>query len=307
MKIGCLILSISNETDKNFKGDDFFTPNAVNSFKIYHPDVDLLFVNNSTLGEYLHELGITEYYDHLGIFRIHLIKEFMKQKHYDKIIMLGADTFTCARLDEFINNTTDDLICSAGPPYSFMKTDYWSPQIENFHYNGITYQDVSFINADVTCFNSLKGAETVYENSIKYWTTQAEQGGLNYCYINQEKLNLKVSIVDFPYITSNSLYNVRSKGQACGGNQMYKGKLYNGDYKDSTSTPIGDIYPTSEYYVKDNKLFTKDNKQIKVFHYAEALGVKTKEEYNETLNEIKNMWFNEETKQFLIKKCNCKF
>ena len=187
------------------------------------------------------------------------------------------------------------------------ETDYWSPQIENFHYNGITYQDVSFINADVTCFNSLKGAETVYENSIKYWTTQAEQGGLNYCYINQEKLNLKVSIVDFPYITSNSLYNVRSKGQACGGNQMYKGKLYNGDYKDSTSTPIGDIYPTSEYYVKDNKLFTKDNKQIKVFHYAEALGVKTKEEYNETLNEIKNIWFNGETKQFLIKKCNCKF
>ena len=59
--------------------------------------------------------------------------------------------------------------------------------------------------------------------------------------------------------------------------------------------------------MKDNKLFTKDNKQIKVFHYAEALGVKTKEEYNETLYEIKNKWFNFETIQFLETQCNCKF
>jgi hypothetical protein len=307
MKIGCLILSISNEVDKNFKGDNFFTPNAINSFKTYHPDVDLLFIDNNTLGECLSKLEITEYYDNVGIFRVHLIKEFMKKKHYDKIIMLGADTFTCARLDEFIDNTTDDIICSSGPPYAFLKTIYWSPQIENFHHNRTTYQDVSFINADVTCFNSLKGVETVYENSIKYWTEHAEQGGLNYCYINQKELDLKVSIVDFPYIKTPILYNVRSKGSASGGNQMYKGKLYSGNYKDPNSKVIGNAYPTSLYYVKDDKLFTSDHKQIKVFHYAEALGVKTKEEYNETLNEIKTMWFNDETKQFLIKKCNCKF
>ena len=307
MKVGCLILSISNSKDKNFKGDTFFTPNAINSFKAYHPNVDLLYINNGTLDSYLKELDIKEYYDNVGIFRVHLIKEFMRQKHYDKIIMLGADTFTCDYLDEFINNTTDDVICSAGPPYTFMKTEYWSPLVEEFSFQGNTYRDVSFINADVTCFNSLKGAETVYENSIKYWTEHAEQGGLNYCYINQKELDIKVSIVDFPYITSKTLYNVRSKGSACGGNQMYKGKLYNGNYKDPNSTPIGDVYPTLEYYVKDNKLFTKDNKQIKVFHYAEALGVKTKEEYNETLNEIKTMWFNNETKQFLTEKCNCKF
>jgi hypothetical protein len=80
-----------------------------------------------------------------------------------------------------------------------------------------------------------------------------------------------------------------------------------GNYKDSKSRVIGDVYPTSTYHIKDNKLFTLDNKQIKVFHYAEALGVKTKEEYNETLYEMKTLWFNKETKEFLKEQCNMNF
>ena len=35
--------------------------------------------------------------------------------------------------------------------------------------------------------------------------------------------------------------------------------------------------------------------------------VKTTEEYNETINEIKTMWFNPETLEFLTKECNCNF
>jgi hypothetical protein len=162
------------------------------------------------------------------------------------------------------------------------------------------HQDVDFINADVVCFNSLKGAKMVYEKSLEFWTNHAEQGGMKYCYQNQESLDIKVDIVDFPYAKSPFLYNVRSKGTACGGNQMYKGNLYSGNYKDPNNVIVGNVYPTYEYYIKDNKLFTKDHKQIKVFHYAEALGVKTKEEYNETLYEIKNKWFNPETIEFNI-------
>jgi hypothetical protein len=221
--------------------------------------------------------------------------------------MLGADTFTCSYLDEFINNDTDDLICSSGPPYIFMKTDYWTPKNVQFEYNGFIYNDVDFINADVVCFNNFYAAEMLYNKSVEFWTTQAEQGGMNYLYQNQDLLNIKVSIVDFPYLKTNVLYNVRSKGSACGGDQMRQGKLYSGNYKDPNSRVIGDVYPTSTYHIIDNKLFTPDNKQIKVFHYAEALGGKTKEEYDETLYEIKNTWFNEETKQFLKEQCNMNF
>jgi hypothetical protein len=307
MKIGCVIFNTSNEELKNFIKDDFFTPNAVNSFKKFHPDVEMIFINDSNFKQYLEELSITEYFDNVGILRIHIIKELMKQKHYSKMIMLGADTFTCGRLDEFLKDNITDMICSSGPPYLFLKTEYWAPKSIEFIFNNNLYRDVDFINADVVCINNLNTAELLYNKSLEFWSNHAEQGGMNLLYQNQDTLGIKVNIVDFPYAKANSLYNVRSKGIACGGNQMHKGNLYNGNYKDPNSTIVGDIYPTSIYYVKDDKLYTSDHKQIKVFHYAEALGVKTKEEYNETLNEIKTMWFNKETIEFLTNQCNCKF
>ena len=306
-KIACFFLNIANHEGDNFKKDDFFAPNSVNSFKQWHPEIEVHYVTNDNINDYLKRLGITEYYDSVGLVRVHIIKELMKQENYTKIIMLGLDTFTCAPLDEFLNNTTADLICSSGPPYSFMGTEYWKPKVIQFEFEGQIYQDVDFINADVVCFNSLKGAEMVYEKSLEFWTEQMEQGGMNYCYQNQNDLNIKVEIVDFPYFSTPFLYNVRSKGAAHGGSQMHQGKLYSGNYKDPNSRVVGDVYPTYEYYIKDNKLFTKDNKQIKVFHYAEALGVKTKEEYNETLYEMKNKWFNSETIEFLENQCNCNF
>jgi hypothetical protein len=298
-KIGCVFLQISNHEGDNYQKDDFFAPNAINSFKKWHPEVDIHHITNDNFNSYLKDLDITEYYDAVGLIRIYIIRELLRTQGYKKIIMLGLDTFTCSYLDEFMNNDTDDMICSSGPPYSFMKTDYWAPKFVD--------GDVDFINADVACFNKWEAADMLINKSIEFWTNHSEQGGMNYIYQNQYSLDIKVSIVDFPYNKANSLYNVRSKGMAHGGNQMYKGNLYSGNYKDPNSRVIGDIYPTSTYYVRDNKLFTPDNKQIKVFHYAEALGGKTKEEYDETLYEIKNTWFNEETKQFLKEQCNMNF
>jgi hypothetical protein len=307
MKVGCVFLHIDNHEGDNYQKDNFFAYNAINSFKKWHPDVDIHHITNDNFNAYLKDLNITEYYDAIGLIRIYIIRELLNQKGYDKIIMLGLDTFTCSYLDEFLNNNEDDLICSSGPPYIFLKTEYWAPKLVEFEYNDNVYNDVDFINADVTCFNNYKTADLLIKKSIEFWTNHSEQGGMNYLYQNQELLNIKVSIVDFPYMKSKSLYNVRSKGKAYGGNQMHNGKLYSGNYKDPNSVIIGDVYPTSTYYVKDDKLYTNDHKQIKVFHYAEALGAKTKEEYDETLNEIKHTWFNEETKEFLKLKCNCIF
>jgi hypothetical protein len=306
-KIACVFLHITNHEGDNYQKDDFFAPNAINSFKKWHPKVDIHYITNNNFHEYLENLNITEYYDSVGLIRVYIIRELLRQKGYDKIIMLGLDTFTCSYLDEFIDNNTDDLICSSGPPYIFLRTEYWSPKEIKFKYNNNIYYDVDFINADIACFNNFKAADLLIEKSIEFWTGHSEQGGMNYLYQNQNQLDIKVNIVDFPYIKTNSLYNVRSKGVASGGNQMYKGNLYSGNYKDPNSRVIGSVYPTSTYYIKDDKLYTSDHKQIKVFHYAEALGVKTKEEYDETLNEIKTMWFNKETIEFLTNQCNCKF
>lgn len=306
-KIGCFIYTVSNDEMSNFKNDTFFGPNAVNSFKTYHPDIDLIYITDDNLQEYLTELNITEYYDNLGILRIHIIKELMLQQHYTKMIMLGADTFTCARLDEFLEPTSSDMICSLGPPYPFLKTEYWAPTVKSYTANNKTYHEVDFINADVVCFNNSKIVEILYEKSLEYWTDHCEQGGMNYLYQNQDSLNIKVSIVDYPYFSSKVAYNVRSKGEASGGCQMKDGNLYSGHYNDSNSKVISQTYPTSEYIVKNNKLYTPEGKQIKAFHYAEALAIKTKSEYDEVISEIKTLWFNTQTKEFLINKCNCKF
>lgn len=306
-KIGCLFLDITNHEGENYNSSNFFSYNSINSFKIFHPDIDIHHITNNNFKEYLSELNITEYFDSVGLVRIHIIKELMKQKKYTKFIMLGLDTFTCSRLDEFLEDDITDMICSSGPPYLFLKTDHWTPKVVEFILNNQSYKDVDFINADVVCFNNSEIVKLLYSKSLEFWSNHAEQGGMNYLNQNQTDLKIKVNIVDFPYVKANSLYNVRSKGSACGGNQMYKGNLYDGNYKDFNSIVIGDIYPTSTYYVKDNKLYTNDHKQIKVFHYAEALGVKTKEEYDETLNEIKTIWFNKETIDFLTNQCNCKF
>ncbi len=77
-----LVTFISNEQETNFVGDNFFANNAINSFKKFHPNVDIIYITDSNFQDYLKELNITEYYDQVGIVRIHIIKELMKQKHY---------------------------------------------------------------------------------------------------------------------------------------------------------------------------------------------------------------------------------
>jgi hypothetical protein len=307
-KVACTFFNISNDEFKNYDNDTFFAPNAINSFKKFHPDVEVHYITDENWKDYLSELSISEYFDNIGLVRIHIIKELMKVRGYDKVIMLGIDTFTCSRLDEFLDNDTPDMICSSGPPYR-MSTQYWTPPVINTELEGKVYEDVAFINADVTCFNNAKAAEVLYETSVKYWTEHAEQGGMNYCFSNQQEVGISVGLVDFPYITTKVLYNVRSKGKAHGGSQMVRGKLLEG----KGGVVTGDVYPTSEYYVDNNRLFTKDHKQIKVFHYAESLitrpkvGTEYELSYDEQLNEIKTMWFNKETIDFLENVCDCKF
>ena len=308
MKIGCIFLNIKFNYDdiefQNYANDDFFIPNAINSFKKWHPEIEVHYINDDNLNEYLVKLNIEEYYDNPGLMKVHISKELMRVYSYDKLISLGIDTITCSRLDEFLNNNTDDLICTLGAPQQ-VTTDYYTTPFCTFKEEENTYSDIAAINGDVICFNKKSSADMLYDISIKYWTNHAEQGGMNYCYINQEELGIKVSIVDFPYYKSKVVYNVRSKG-VIGGYCLVRGKVLNG----RRGQVVSDIYPSLEFYINEDKLFTKDNKQIKIFHFAEGLGVRTNEDelsYDEAVNEMKTMWFNKETIKFFQNQCNCKF
>ena len=78
---------------------------AARSFKAHHPDIDLIYITEENAKDFncydrLEQLGY-------GYGKIFYANEIMQQGKYDKIINLGADTITCARLDEFLDDDSD--------------------------------------------------------------------------------------------------------------------------------------------------------------------------------------------------------
>ena len=252
-----------------------------------------------------------------GINKYMTAREIMFKNNYDKIIILGVDTITTYRLDEFLDNDDDDILATLN--YDIHEsTDYWStPIVDIKTQEGDTIQEHLNINADVVCFNSLEALESILELSINHRTYFNEQGGLNEMAFANKKYS--VNIVDSPYILSNVSYNIRSKGvprlemigfgDEHGGNivNCWPNNIHGFDYDWLAERNLldGQPSPIKSWYVEGDKLFTHDNKQIKCFHYAEGLGCQTIERFNEKVNSFKNNWFNEQTIKFFRENCNC--
>lgn len=295
-RVACLMINYSTSYN-----DNFIVTNAINSFVKWHPDVEMIYIDKKNYELY----KPNDEHTNKSIVRVQIIRDLLESNKYDKVIMLGLDTITCDRLYEFLYDNTADILCSSGPNIE-IKTEQWTSPTVKYMYSkqyNTTILEKLFINADVCCFNSYRGAKIVAEKSIEYYNEQAEQGGLNYCFLNQNILDIKVNIVDFPYFEKNFTYNVKSKGIASGGESMKNGFVTTG----MGGACVSFIYPTTRYYVKNEKLYTEDNKQIKVFHIAEALGCKNLEDRTKILNEIKTIWFNKRTVNFFNQLCGCSF
>jgi hypothetical protein len=299
MKIGCLITQVT------LPGNTFTVEGvdqarydelaqcSLNSFKKFHPDVELHYVNDSNLSEY-HEKYFKSFdlVDHIGIVRYMLAYDMMLQNNYDKIIVLGCDTITCARMDEFINNNEDVLATLNYPCQE--STEYW--QTPYFEISPGVY-DHGNINADVICFNNPAALKKVIDLSVEHFTHFGEQGALNeLAWVDK---SYSVKIVDFPYPTSPVVYNARSKG-VFGTSMIVNGVLAkHGPPLDGTPSPL------KRFYVKDNNLYTGDHKQIKCFHFVEGLGGRSDEEFNAIMNDFKYKWFNVDTIKFFKEQCGC--
>jgi hypothetical protein len=299
MKIGCLITQVTLPGNEfTVEGVDQARYNelaqcSLNSFKKYHPDVELHYVNDSNLSEY-HEKYFKSFdlVDHIGIVRYMLAYDMMLQNNYDKIIVLGCDTITCARMDEFIDNNEDVLATLNYPCQE--STDYWTTPY--FEISPGVY-DHGNINADVVCFNNPAALKKVIDLSVEHFTHFGEQGALNeLAWVDKSH---SVKIVDFPYPTSPVVYNARSKG-VFGTNMIVNGVLAkHGPPLDGTPSPL------KRFYVKDNNLYTGDHKQIKCFHFVEGLGGRLDEEFNAIMNDFKYKWFNVDTIKFFKEQCGC--
>lgn len=299
MKTACLITQISlpenvyepmNNLDQ--KRYDPLADCAVNSFQKFHPDVDLIYVDDPNFVDF-YERYFEDYdlINHVGIVRFMLAAEIMKKDGYDKMIILGCDTITCSRLDEFIDDNFSPVIGTLNYPV-VEETEYWKSEVYRFDDNW----DVLNINADVVCFNSLPALQKVIELSLQHFSHYGEQGALNELALVDK--SYAVSLPEFPYHYSKVVYNARSKGVP-GTNMIVGGKLAKHGPRD------GELAPTRKFYVEDDKLFTEDHKQIRVWHYVEGLGGRPDEEFEAILNDFKANWFNEETKNFFKEQCGC--
>lgn len=110
-KIGCMIFSIGDEFRK-------MAECAVRSFKKFHPDVDMYYIDETNIDSFeVNKYCNKHIRDHYGIFRFAIAAEIMGKNKYDKFIVLGADTITCSRLDEFIDTNDEDMLLTACYPY----------------------------------------------------------------------------------------------------------------------------------------------------------------------------------------------
>lgn len=299
MKIGCLIAQISLPdnyhevmNDYNQSRYDQLAKCAINSFTKFHPEIELHYVNDSNFLEY-YEKYFKSYdlINHVGIVRYMLAYDLMLQNKYDKLIVLGCDVIVCSTLDEFINSNEDVLATLNYPCQE--STEYWTTPY--FEIAPGVY-DHGNINADVVCFNNPEALKKVINLSVEHFTHFGEQGALNeLAWIDK---SCSVKIVDFPYPTSPVVYNARSKG-VFGTNMIKKGVLAKHGPLDGQPSPL------KYFYVKDKKLFTRDHKQIKCFHFVEGLGGRSDKEFNEIMDDFRYYWFNQETINFFKEECGC--
>ena len=208
----------------------------------------------------------------------------MEHYGFEKMIILDIDTITCARLDEFIDNDVYDVLATLNYP-CVESTDYWkTPVLEFVDEVGNKSYDFLNINGGAMCFNNINALNKIIELSINHFTGFSEQGALNELALSDKSYTVKV--VDFPYKTSKVVYNARSKGVF-------------GTAMCTQNTP------QHRFYVKDNKLFTEDNKQIKLWHYIEGLGDQNDIQFQDILNGWIFKLFNERTKEFFKNCCEC--
>ena len=279
MKIGCLIYARGALHER-------LAFCASRSFKKWHPAIPVIAVKSN---EVIADIEVTESSQEMsmpvGIRKYAVGYRVMKELNLDKLIILGADTITCSRLDEFLDDNEHDILTTLDYPYSLVTPNYDGRETGNPH-----------VNADVVCFNNAEALKLIVEKAPLHGN-YFEQGALNeVCYTDPK---FSSHPVDFPYESSKVVYNARAKGNICA---------------EAGTKPW---YPfTSEYYTVNDKLYTQHvdkfpkvfgeiNKQIKVWHYCDGFGTLNLDGQIGLMNDWFSKGFNEETKKFFKDHCDC--
>ncbi len=247
----------------------FFNHNSVESFKKWHPEVDVHVADDEFPD------------DPFAIKCMKIWKKFLST--YERVIALDADTITCARFDEFLND--DD----ATPVLATLDFPMWphgykyDVKVLNLPHHTFEYYNV---NSGVVCFNNLE----VIDRMISFYDTKnlnknADQEAIQYLATNYPD---QVKVVDFPYLVSPFVYNVRGQGVIGTGCIRDGGALHFG----FDGPKIGEYSPVYAYRPIGDKLYNHLGKHVKCFHFA-------------TRDPYLKKWFNDETVRFFTEHCSC--
>lgn len=243
---------------------------AYSSFRYFHPEIDCHLFDTNDLLAMLYREDLEYFSKSAGLRKLGFVHFLLTFMNYDKVISLGADTITTARLDEFLG-TEKDIAASLNYPFQYdnKETGTKSPDSE------------TNLNVDVVCFTNAKCVQDILNIGLRnpgLW----EQAGLNEV-VWSGNYNYTYEIVDYPYKESKVVYNVRAKG--------------------NISDPDGSK-PWAEYIKQwraaDGKLYSHDDKQIKVIHYGEGFFTVPKSTVENILNKWQN-WFSKDVKEFIYK------
>ena len=289
-KTACVVYYTDNRYDELAK-------NVKNSFlKFNGEECDYYQIDYTNQEELNNSLEHYEFAPETFLMQFIYAYEIMEKHKYEKIIVLGTDVIVCNRLDEFLDDNSTPVLATLNYPNQDSSEHWVTPTTTINLPDGGVIVDQMNINADVTCFNNSNALKKVIDLSIEHYSHFSIQGGLNELAFADKSYEVK--IVDAPYPLSKVVYNARSKG-VFGTDMIVKGKLAKHGPLDGQPSPI------MKWYVKDNKLYTQDNKQIKCFHFVEGLGGRPDEKFKELINDFKTNWFNQETLQFFKEECGC--
>jgi hypothetical protein len=289
-KTACVVYYTDNRYDELAK-------NVKNSFlKFNGEECDYYQIDYTNQEEFNNSLEYYEFAPETFLMQFIYAYEIMEKHKYEKIIVLGTDVIVCNRLDEFLDDNSTPVLATLNYPNQDSSEHWVTPTTTINLPDGGVIVDQMNINADVTCFNNSNALKKVIDLSIEHYSHFSIQGGLNELAFADKSYEVK--IVDAPYPLSKVVYNARSKG-VFGTDMIVKGKLAKHGPLDGQPSPI------MKWYVKDNKLYTQDNKQIKCFHFVEGLGGRPDEKFKELINDFKTNWFNQETLQFFKEECGC--
>lgn len=284
---------------------------AHDSFLNFHKnEVDIHFITPYNIDTYQIK-NYTEYPKIIGIEKYIRGYDVMINYKYKKLIIIDVDTITCGRFDEFMENNSDDVLATLNYPLQ-ESTKYWTTPILNIKdSSGSIIQEHVNLNAGVICINNPDALKKIIDISISHSTDFCEQSGLNeLAWIDK---SYTVKAIESPYYSSKVVYNSRSKGvprtemikygkiQNCWPNNVHS---LSKDWLHSKGLIDGQPSPIKRWYVNNNKLYTEDHKNIKCFHFIEAIGMQDIGKFHNLIYDFKVNWFNKETIDFFKKSCN---